>query len=112
MEESVPGLNQCILSYIIGLDSLKATNNNNNLVSSKAIEDIRLGMDGLFENKDHAMQFTQEFTALYTNGPAGGGGIRLFYLNFYFPYYSFDLSLKHHSEDMFISSETSLLLRN
>lgn len=33
-------------------------------------------MDGLFEQKDHAVQFASEFTALYTNGPAGGGGIR------------------------------------
>ncbi|XP_048422133.1 uncharacterized protein LOC103932335 isoform X2 [Pyrus x bretschneideri] len=37
--------------------------------------DIRLRMDGLFKLKEHAVQFIREFTALYTNGPAGGGGI-------------------------------------
>ena len=41
-----------------------------------ANEDIRLRMDGLFERKEHAVQFNRDFTALYTNGPAGGGGIR------------------------------------
>lgn len=39
--------------------------------------DVRLRMDGLFELKQHALHFVNEFTALYTNGPAGGGGIRL-----------------------------------
>jgi hypothetical protein len=33
-------------------------------------------MDGLFEQRVHAIKFTEEFEALYTNGPAGGGGIR------------------------------------
>jgi hypothetical protein len=33
-------------------------------------------MDGLFELEEHAAQFLEEFIALYTNGPAGGGGIR------------------------------------
>ena len=42
------------------------------------MEDIRLHMDGLFELKDHAVQFTNEFISLYTNGRAGGGGIRSF----------------------------------
>ncbi|KAL9258615.1 hypothetical protein AKJ16_DCAP17353 [Drosera capensis] len=37
--------------------------------------DLRLRMDGLFKQKEQAVQFTKEFTALYTNGPAGGGGI-------------------------------------
>ena len=32
-------------------------------------------MDGLFQEKKHAEQLAKEFTALYTNGPAGGGGI-------------------------------------
>ena len=41
-----------------------------------ASNDVRLRMDGLFELKAYAVQFTREFTALYTNGPAGGGGIR------------------------------------
>lgn len=39
-------------------------------------EDIRLHVEGLFEQKEHAIQFTKEFIALYTNGPTGGGGIR------------------------------------
>jgi hypothetical protein len=33
-------------------------------------------MDGLFDQEEHADGFVQEFIALYTNGPAGGGGIR------------------------------------
>ncbi|XP_027334282.1 uncharacterized protein LOC113848989 isoform X2 [Abrus precatorius] len=75
MEEIFPGLNHHILSYIIGFDSLKATSSNGNESAHKNIEDIRLRMDGLFEQKEHASQFTREFTALYTNGPAGGGGV-------------------------------------
>ncbi|KAI4328767.1 hypothetical protein L6164_021099 [Bauhinia variegata] len=71
MEESFAGLNHRILSYIIGFDSLKFPSAG----EGKAVEDIRLRMDGLFEQRDHAIQFTREFTALYTNGPAGGGGI-------------------------------------
>ncbi|KAL8539142.1 hypothetical protein ACS0TY_000945 [Phlomoides rotata] len=73
MEELYPGLSTNVTSYIIGLDSLKAMCINNAL--SKHCEDIRLRMDGLFEKEEHAIQFTKEFTALYTNGPAGGGGI-------------------------------------
>ncbi|KAL8493587.1 hypothetical protein ACS0TY_024679 [Phlomoides rotata] len=73
MEELYPGLSTNVTSYIIGLDSLKAMCINNAL--SKHCEDIRLQMDGLFEKEEHAIQFTKEFTALYTNGPAGGGGI-------------------------------------
>lgn len=69
-----PGVNNNIISYIIGLDSLRATSNMDRLIRTS--EDIRLRMDGLFELEDHAIQFTKEFTALYTNGPAGGGGIR------------------------------------
>ncbi|MED6159764.1 hypothetical protein PIB30_045232 [Stylosanthes scabra] len=74
MEETFPGrgLNQSILSYIIGFDSLYG----NALVEKTSSEDIRLRMDGLFEHKEHALRFTREFTALYTNGPAGGGGVR------------------------------------
>ncbi|TXG62873.1 hypothetical protein EZV62_009867 [Acer yangbiense] len=75
MEEVFPGVTQHILSYIIGLDSLKTTSTDKNPLSWRASEDIRLRMDGIFEQKDHAVQFTKEFTALYTNGPAGGGGI-------------------------------------
>lgn len=78
MEEVFPGSNQRILSYIIGLDSLKAACTDNDPLLLRASQDIRLRMDGLFELKDQAVEFAQEFTALYTNGPAGGGGIRLF----------------------------------
>ncbi|XP_042964215.1 uncharacterized protein LOC122298508 isoform X1 [Carya illinoinensis] len=75
MEEVFPGVNHHILSYIIGLDSVKATNIDDSASWWKASEDIRLRMDGLFELREHAIQFAREFTALYTNGPAGGGGI-------------------------------------
>ncbi|TYI19453.1 hypothetical protein ES332_A07G166000v1 [Gossypium tomentosum] len=75
MEEAFPGVSSCVLSYIIGLDSLKATSIGNHLSSWRASEDIRLRMDGLFQEKKHAQQLAKEFTALYTNGPAGGGGI-------------------------------------
>lgn len=80
MEEAFPGVSSCILSYIIGLDSLKATSIGNHLSTWRAREDIRLRMDGLFQEKKHAQQLAKEFTALYTNGPAGGGGIR--YISF------------------------------
>lgn len=76
MEEIFPGLHDHIVSYIIGYDSLKAASSNGNASRQTTTEDIRLRMDGLFEQRDHAVQFTREFTALYTNGPAGGGGIR------------------------------------
>ncbi|XP_043714805.1 uncharacterized protein LOC122663151 isoform X3 [Telopea speciosissima] len=75
MEEVLPGVNERIVSYIIGLDSLKATNISEATLLERDSEDIRLRMDGLFEQKEHAVQFVKEFTALYTNGPAGGGGI-------------------------------------
>ncbi|KAB2021741.1 hypothetical protein ES319_D07G160600v1 [Gossypium barbadense] len=75
MEEAFPGVSSCILSYIIGLDSLKATSIGHHLSTWRASEDIRLRMDGLFQEKKHAQQLAKEFTALYTNGPAGGGGI-------------------------------------
>ncbi|KAG4192206.1 hypothetical protein ERO13_A07G142900v2 [Gossypium hirsutum] len=75
MEEAFPGVSSCVLSYIIGLDSLKATSIGNHLSSWRASEDIRLRMDGLFQEKKHTQQLAKEFTALYTNGPAGGGGI-------------------------------------
>lgn len=84
MEETCPGTNTRIVSYIIGLDSLQATSKSNRKIWTS--EDIRLRMDGLFEEEGHAIQFTKEFTALYTNGPAGGGGIRsatLYYLSVY-----------------------------
>lgn len=78
MEELYPNISNNITSYIIGLDSLKATCIGD--ILSKPSEDIRLRMDGLFEKEEHAIQFTKEFTALYTNGPAGGGGIRSLFL--------------------------------
>lgn len=74
MEESYPGTSINIVSYIIGLDSLKTTCTGDRLL--KPCEDIRLRMDGLFQKEEHAIHFTKEFLALYTNGPAGGGGIR------------------------------------
>jgi len=76
MEEIFPGLHDHIVSYIIGYDSLKAVSSSGNASPQRTSEDIRLRMDGLFEQREHAVQFTREFTALYTNGPAGGGGIR------------------------------------
>lgn len=75
MEEVYPGVGDCIVSYIIGLDSLKARSIDRSS-SVTTNEDVRLRMDGLFELKEQAIQLTNEFTALYTNGPAGGGGIR------------------------------------
>ncbi|PSS24364.1 Nuclear protein localization protein [Actinidia chinensis var. chinensis] len=75
MEERYPGTNERIISYIIGLDSLRSTSVDNSVTLRTAGEDIRLRMDGLFELEEHAVQFTREFIALYTNGPAGGGGI-------------------------------------
>ncbi|XP_060218643.1 uncharacterized protein LOC132645592 isoform X2 [Lycium barbarum] len=73
MEEVYPGINKHIVSYIIGLDSLKAASIDEDLPRDS--HDIRLRMDGLFDNKEQAIHFTKEFIALYTNGPAGGGGI-------------------------------------
>ncbi|KZV57637.1 hypothetical protein F511_03097 [Dorcoceras hygrometricum] len=73
IDEIYPGISSCIFSYIIGLDSLKASSIDDTL--PKNIEDIRFRMDGVFEKEEHAVQFTKEFMALYTNGPAGGGGI-------------------------------------
>ncbi|KAI3869778.1 hypothetical protein MKW98_030959 [Papaver atlanticum] len=76
MEEVFPGVNNNIVSYIIGLDSLKATDKNDSTLRSRRDnKDIRLRMDGLFDRKEQAIHFVKEFTALYTNGPAGGGGI-------------------------------------
>lgn len=76
MEEVHPGTSSRVMSYIIGLDSLKAISLENITCMPGGCEDIRLRMDGLFEEEKHAIGFTKEFTALYTNGPAGGGGIR------------------------------------
>lgn len=75
MEELNPGVNSCINAYIIGLDSLKAAGDEGVHSTEAECRDIRLRMDGLFAREEHAIQFVREFTALYTNGPAGGGGI-------------------------------------
>ncbi|XP_038979685.1 uncharacterized protein LOC103712139 isoform X2 [Phoenix dactylifera] len=75
MDEAYPGVKDCIVSYIIGHDSLKATGSDRVTYSIEHVMDIRLRMDGLFKLKEHAVCFVEEFTALYTNGPAGGGGI-------------------------------------
>ncbi|XP_062087193.1 uncharacterized protein LOC133794027 [Humulus lupulus] len=76
LEEIFPGINSYVFSYIIGVDSLKATSIGDDASSSAASNDVRLRMDGLFDMKEHAVQFTRDVTTLYTNGPAGGGGIR------------------------------------
>ena len=60
----------------MGYDSLKAIGGDKDSYLAKQILDVRLRMDGLFELEEHAVQFVEEFIALYTNGPAAGGGIR------------------------------------
>ncbi|XP_078427462.1 propionyl-CoA carboxylase isoform X2 [Wolffia australiana] len=70
MEEAFPGVRDGIISYMIGLDSLKIARSDKDEIS-----EVRLRMDGLFESEEQAAHFAREFTALYTNGPAGGGGI-------------------------------------
>ncbi|KAJ1288508.1 hypothetical protein BS78_02G094600 [Paspalum vaginatum] len=75
MGERYPDIDEKIMSYIIGYDSLKAVGGDKDGYSSKQVRDARLRMDGLFELEEHAIQFVEEFIALYTNGPAGGGGI-------------------------------------
>jgi hypothetical protein len=75
MEGRAPGTQEHILSYIIGLDSLQAHSSDVHPLSAMEPLDLRLRMDGLFDLKDDAVHFTQEFESLYTNGPAGGGGI-------------------------------------
>ncbi|KAF8692652.1 hypothetical protein HU200_039477 [Digitaria exilis] len=75
MGERYPDIDDKIVSYIMGYDSLKAIGINNDSYSSKQVIDARLRMDGLFELEEHAFEFVEEFIALYTNGPAGGGGI-------------------------------------
>ncbi|GAB2217322.1 hypothetical protein Drorol1_Dr00000496 [Drosera rotundifolia] len=74
IEDVCLGINSSIFSYIIGLDSLKMSGHQDT-DAMRNCTDLRLRMDGLFEQKEQAVQFTKEFTALYTNGPAGGGGI-------------------------------------
>ncbi|XP_006827704.3 uncharacterized protein LOC18422907 [Amborella trichopoda] len=74
-EEGLSGVQDRIISYAIGVDSLKASSIHDRNLSMENYMDIRLRMDGLFELKEHALHFIKEFLALYTNGPAGGGGI-------------------------------------
>ncbi|KAH9540771.1 hypothetical protein CY35_14G023300 [Sphagnum magellanicum] len=78
LEESYPGTSPCILSYEIGQNGLQVYPLHDEqvpeIVRLTPIE-VRLRMDGLFEQRVHAIKFTEEFEALYTNGPAGGGGI-------------------------------------
>ncbi|TVU39418.1 hypothetical protein EJB05_12836 [Eragrostis curvula] len=75
MDERYPGIDGKIVSYIMGYDSLKAVGGNESSYPVKEVMDARLRMDGLFDLEEHAVQFVEEFIALYTNGPAGGGGI-------------------------------------
>lgn len=75
LEETYPGASSCILSYHIGQDGLIFSSHEPALPKPVANE-VRLRMDGLFEMQKQASKFIQEFEALYTNGPAGGGGIR------------------------------------
>ncbi|XP_034578383.1 uncharacterized protein [Setaria viridis] len=75
--ERYPDIDEKIVSYIMGYDSLKAVGGDKDSYSSKQVMDARLRMDGLFELEEHAVQFVEEFIALYTNGPAGGGGISM-----------------------------------
>lgn len=83
MDETYPGIEGKIISYIIGCDSLKAIGDNKDSFA-KQVMDVRFRMDGLFELEEHAIKFVEEFIALYTNGPAGGGGIR--YLQVFFAF--------------------------
>lgn len=76
MEEAVPGVKDHMISYVVGYDSLKTGRIDKNTSSTEEVLDVRLRMDGLFELEEHAIRFSEEFIALYTNGPAGGGGIR------------------------------------
>ncbi|XP_020084855.1 uncharacterized protein LOC109707748 isoform X1 [Ananas comosus] len=75
MEEAVPGVKDHMISYVVGYDSLKTGKIDKDTSSTEEVLDVRLRMDGLFELEEHAIRFTEEFIALYTNGPAGGGGI-------------------------------------
>lgn len=75
MNETCPEARDCIVSYMIGYDSLKAAGIEERNLGVEKTMDVRLRMDGLFEHKKHAIHFIEEFIALYTNGPAGGGGI-------------------------------------
>ncbi|CAM6084334.1 unnamed protein product [Calypogeia fissa] len=77
MEESVAGSSDSILSYVIGKNSLGIAPVHQADVPNAELQEVRLRMDGLFKSQAHAQRLTEEFGALYTNGPAGGGGISL-----------------------------------
>uniref|UniRef100_A0A7I4EKM2 Uncharacterized protein n=1 Tax=Physcomitrium patens TaxID=3218 RepID=A0A7I4EKM2_PHYPA len=76
LEETYSGVSSCILSYHVGLDSLQIFPPGVPTSGRPVMNEVRLRMDGLFESQKQASKFIQEFEALYTNGPAGGGGIR------------------------------------
>ncbi|KAI5077891.1 hypothetical protein GOP47_0007715 [Adiantum capillus-veneris] len=73
MEEVFPKSSERTVGYLIGVNSLLISPIE--LPETKEALDVRLRMDGLFDLKEQAVGFTREFEALYTNGPAGGGGI-------------------------------------
>ncbi|KAJ7515008.1 hypothetical protein O6H91_23G068200 [Diphasiastrum complanatum] len=75
MEEAFPGSSSCILSYAIGHNSLHIQSIFLSETAGPEAPEVRLRLDGLFDSQMKAVRFTQEFEALYTNGPAGGGGI-------------------------------------
>lgn len=77
MEETNADISHCILSYHVGKDSLRMYSGDESARTSVNPHEVRLRMDGLFETWAHASTFIHEFEALYTNGPAGGGGVRL-----------------------------------
>lgn len=77
MEETVAGSTVGILSYVIGKNSLGIGPVHQPDSPNPQHREVRLRMDGLFESQAHAQRLTEEFGALYTNGPAGGGGISL-----------------------------------
>ena len=76
LEETYPGVSSCILSYHVGQDSLQIFSPHEPALAKPLTNEVRLRMDGLFETQNQASKFIQEFEALYTNGPAGGGGVR------------------------------------
>lgn len=76
LEEAYPCTSRCILSYNIGENSLQFNLLNEPASQRPAPREARLRMDGLFATNMHASRFIRDFEALYTNGPAGGGGIR------------------------------------
>ncbi|KJE89609.1 propionyl-CoA carboxylase [Capsaspora owczarzaki ATCC 30864] len=69
-----------IASYLIGLNSLTLLPSMNSIGSGADLgvsepPEVRLRMDGIFTNLDDAQMLAREVEALYTNGPAGGGGV-------------------------------------